>query len=360
MNKPLNFWKLPGYKPGQNIVCKVVAIEKDGYRVQIPKDNLPGFLLSKQKIKVGEEILAEFVRLDKNRVFLHPRLSGAEVNFTNKIETKQEDWQEQFKKGVRNVNIASEQSQFEIAFMTFAENKPQASKFRRAIDWISSPIEGKLPSPIKVSDNDLGWLINNLEGGMHTGCIKVFSEEVKSRSAALIYRGRVIGCIYGNKTLTEADSTEGSLQKLMKDLSLTDTTVVIYDLPEELILAMSALFVGEQLNRTDENDSQTYFDYIVGWLKEKEQTACIALSLPTKSGEYLGEYLGFVYKGKFIGSFSIESQKHFADISPMFNLIEKNPQTLVQVSILPAENTSKPWFGHSLNMCLRHLNNNLQ
>jgi hypothetical protein len=346
MNKPLNFWKLTGYKAGQNVVCKVVAAELGGYAVKIPKDNLPGFLPTEQKLKIGEEVLAEFVCVDKNRVLLRSRLSGAQVNDVRKSDIKRGDWQNQLEGPMKGA-YAGPQSESEMAFQVWAGNKPVNFKLKRAVDLILPPVEGELPEPVKVGDHDLMWLITDLEGGMRTGCMKVFSEEVPSRSAALLYKGRVVGCIYGNKTLSEPQPTEGSLQFMMKDLSLPETNVVIYDLPEQVALSMSALFLGYPVDRTDEHDSKTYFEYIINWLKDREQTACIALSLPTEGGTCLG----FVYKGEFIGSFYVEEQKYVTNISSMMQLIEKDPQARIEVSMLPPEMTSTAVrFGYSLSM----------
>src|SRR5215471_19061435 len=77
MGKPLNPWKLTGYKAGQSVGCKVVAAEPGGYSVIIPKDNLPGFLPTEQRLKPGEEILCQFVCVHNNRMLLSSRFSGS-------------------------------------------------------------------------------------------------------------------------------------------------------------------------------------------------------------------------------------------------------------------------------------------
>jgi hypothetical protein len=71
----LNPWKLTGYKPGQNVVCKIVKDEPGGYSVIIPKDALPGFLPTLAKLRTGDEISAQFVCVHNNRVLLSSRFS---------------------------------------------------------------------------------------------------------------------------------------------------------------------------------------------------------------------------------------------------------------------------------------------
>ncbi len=75
-HKPLNPWKLSGYKVGQNVVCKVTHPELGGYAVIIPKDNLPGFVTTSAIHKVNEEIIAEFVCVQDNRLLLCSRKRG--------------------------------------------------------------------------------------------------------------------------------------------------------------------------------------------------------------------------------------------------------------------------------------------
>ena len=89
----LNPWKIQGYKPGQNVICKILRQEPGGYSVVIPKDNLPGFLPSDQTHLPGKEVLAQFVCVDKNRMLLSERFtagSGSKIKSQTSV-----NWLEQ-------------------------------------------------------------------------------------------------------------------------------------------------------------------------------------------------------------------------------------------------------------------------
>jgi len=75
--RPLNPWKLSGYKPGQNVICKVTHPEPGGYAVLIPKDNLSGFLPTQAVLRSDQEITAQFVCVHNERILLSARFSGA-------------------------------------------------------------------------------------------------------------------------------------------------------------------------------------------------------------------------------------------------------------------------------------------
>jgi hypothetical protein len=380
MNSRLNPWKLSGYKAGQNIVCKVVQQEPGGYSVHIPKDNLPGFLPTDAKLKIGEEVLAQFVCVANNRVLLSARIAGTQLSASGKYRAPQVSWEEQLKNPDAPVQqppanpptgspppsytpgpdvssqLALPANEQDAAFAVWARNEPVNFKLRRAIDLILPSIGEDAGQKMRIGDEDLEWLITQLEGGMRTGCVKAFCEPRKSRSAVLLYRGRAVGCIYGNKNLPEPQPTEPSLQMMLNDLSEPDTHLLVYDLPENVTLAMSALFLGYPVERSDDLDAKSYIQYIGSWLEQKEQTACLAISLPGNGATCLV----FVHRGKFVGSFYVEDQKYSAELSFVFDLLARDPQAQVSASILPPELTSTSVrFGFSLSMAKKAASNSV-
>jgi hypothetical protein len=212
---------------------------------------------------------------------------------------------------------------------------------------ILPPIDPETLNTFKMEDHELEWLIIDLEGGMRTGCVKAASESRLSRSAMLLFHGRVVGCIYGCKTLKETQPTKESLDYMLADLALPDTDVKMYDLPEDVTLAMSALFLGYPVQRNDDFDSRTYVDYICNWFEARKQTACLAITLSEKRGTCLG----FIYEGNYCGAFYVEDQIFRVDKDFIYELVANDPQASVEASILPPGMTSSVVrFGYSLSM----------
>ena len=351
MSPPLNPWKLTGYKAGQNVACKVMAAEPGGYSVILTKDNLPGFLPTEAKFRIGEELLAQFVCVHNNRVLLSSRSVGAAQerdNAAQQATTQRINWQEQLSgapaQGAAQPGTGMEQ---DAAFGVWSQQPPRKFHLKRATDLILPPMNGATVNSFKIAEYDLEWLITDLEGGMRTGCVKASSEERLSRSAMLLYRGRAVGCIYGRKNMTDQLPTEQSLMMMMEDLALPETKVSIYDLPEAVTLAMSALFLGYPVQRSDDLDARSYMDYLCGWFTEKLQTACLALSLPSTAATCLG----FVHQGQWAGSFYVEDQNFTTDKNYVYQLLASDPQAGCEASILPPEMTSAAVrFGFSLSM----------
>lgn len=235
----------------------------------------------------------------------------------------------------------------EKAFAVYARNVP-ARKFqlRRAIDLIMPPMDNNITS-LRIGDYDVEWLITDLEGGMRTGCVKAACESRLSRAAMLLYKGRAVGCIYGCKSDPNTRPTEESLNVMLSDLESPDTMVQIYDLPEDVTLAMSSLFLGYPVERNDDYSSREYMDYICDWFGKEGGTATLAITL----GNSKGTCLGYVYKGQFTGAFYVEDQTFSADREFVYNILERDPQASLEVSILPPEmHSNAVRFGFSLSM----------
>lgn len=241
----------------------------------------------------------------------------------------------------------AEWQQPEAQWQAPVEHTP-TKKFRlkRAIDLVMPPLDEESLKTFRMVDYDLEWLITDLEGGMRTGCMKATSEQRLSRSAALLYRGKAVGCIYGCKSTPEAKPTEESLYHMLQDLDAEDTVVTIYDLPEEVTIAMSALFLGFPVQREDNLDARGYFDYVANWFSQNNSTACLAVSVEsTKS-----TYLIFVHKGKFCGAFFVEEHVFTEDINAIYQLLAQ-PGAKVEASLLKPEMIAAGMrFGYSLTM----------
>ncbi|MBX9876819.1 MAG: hypothetical protein K2Y22_00030 [Candidatus Obscuribacterales bacterium] len=339
--KPINPWNLPGYKAGQNVTAKVLGPEPGGYSVTLVKDSLPGFLPTEQKLKTGEEVLGQFVCVTNNRILLSSRFSSMSSMGAGGSQSAPSQWQQQ------QAPVVDGENPQDAAFRVWAQTNPRKFQLKRAIDLIMPPLQAEEAMNFNIGEYDLEWLITDLEGGMRTACVKAICEDRLSRAALLIYKGRCVGCIYGCKSMNEAFPTEQSLQFMLNDLKVTDTKVQVYDLPEAVTLAMSALFMGYPVNRSDDLDAKSYMDYLLGWFTEKGQTACLAIQLPSAAATCLV----FVHGGKYIGAFYVEDQHFSEDINYVYGLLEKDPSATVEASILPPELTSNAVrFGYSLSM----------
>jgi len=223
-------------------------------------------------------------------------------------------------------------------------------RLRRAIDLVMPPVDADSLESLKsfkIADYDMEWLITDLEGGMRTGCIKATSEQKLSRAAALLYRGRAVGCIYGCKANPDGKPTEESLSAMLSDLEAPDAVVTLYDLPEDVTVAMSALFLGYPIDPNPNMTTPQYCEFLMKWFTDIGATACLAVTVPkTKS-----TYLVFVHKGKFAGAFFVEEQQFTRDPNAITTMFTNFPDAKIEASMINSETLNSGMrFGYSLSM----------
>ncbi|MBS1957598.1 MAG: hypothetical protein JST89_25650 [Cyanobacteria bacterium SZAS-4] len=214
---------------------------------------------------------------------------------------------------------------------------PRKFIYKRATDLIAPTIDLESVIEFNVEDHehkhDHKWIMADLEGSMRTGCIKAANQSKKSRSAMLVYRGQVVGCMYSSNVLPDTRPTEESLQSTFADLAVPNTAVMMYDLPENITLAISALFRGYPVQRSDNYDAVAYFNYIYEWFDSQKSTACIIITAPSDSSTCLA----YVYKGQFCGAFCVEDQQFKTDKDFVHELLRRDPAAHIEATALPRE-----------------------
>jgi hypothetical protein len=329
--------------------------EPGGYSVVVVSHNLPGFLPTQALLRPGEEILAQYVCMHNHRVLLSARFSNNQVNPSVSDPIPGASVEDAL---IRRMEInpahLNQQPQPLPWNMHTAKSEQRKFHYKRATDLILPPIDPESLEEFKMGDYDLEWLITNLEGGKRTGCVKAVCDRRQSRSAMLLYRGRVVGCVHNSTSRQETPPSEQSLQSMLGDLEMPETLVEVYDLPENVILAMSALFLGYPVQRNDDYDARKYMDYICDWFESKASTGCLAITLPS----FAATCLGFVYKGQFVGAFNVESQEFSTNKEFVYELFRKDSKSNMDASMLPPEVTSSAVrFGFSLSMADRQRRN---
>ena len=101
---------------------------------------------------------------------------------------------------------------------------------RRAINYFpSSSLSPKSKVKLAFSNEKpiLPQLIS-IEAAKVSGCIKMESERFKSRAAVLIYKGRVIACVYGSKAHPEQLFGTAGYVAMMSEISSVHSDVSSY------------------------------------------------------------------------------------------------------------------------------------
>jgi len=326
---------LPRYKPGQVVLCRVVSEEPGGYAVSVltppgnlmdrrkttPNADLPGFLATQAILKPAEEIMAKFVCHFRNRILLS-------TTFSSKSAGGQKDSPETIAFATSDLDEPSgQQLQSQVE-----RNQARPHRLQRATDLFPPPVSASDVAVVNTAKGRLDRMIADIESDFYTGVVRASSEDRLSRAAMLVYQGRVVGCIYGNKNSPETPPTEEALRLMLIEMCLPDTKISMYPLPDPTVLGMSALFLGYPVQPDHESDAQSYLDYLLGWFESKQQTACLAIVLPGDAATCLA----FVHEGRFDRAFHVEDREFSRTTEFVHALLKSDPGAIIEASILPS------------------------
>jgi hypothetical protein len=171
---------------------------------------------------------------------------------------------------------------------------------RRAISLVPVPPKSERHEIRLSADLRYRQLLIYLEANQSTCCLRIISPSRKSRSAILIYRGLVIGCLYGNKKLEHQIFGENAHQHTVNDLAQPDSIVDAYVLTEEIVLAAASLFHGNVM-RTPPNKlpHEIYYQAVESMLASNS-VGCIVIS----DNEGIAMCMIYLFAGKIVGAYS--------------------------------------------------------
>ena len=218
-------------------------------------------------------------------------------------------------------------------------------KRKRATDLMLPPEVGFKSEELLLNRDERLLLLAELPAAHHTGCLITTNDKTESRGAILMYRGRVAGAVYTSRLIPETQPTEASLKLIMSDFHAPATKIQKYPVADSKAIAMSALFLGKPLLRSDDLSARGYFDFILAKLAQEHQTGCISIHL----GSTNGTCLVLVHMGFFVGAFYVDQSLVTNDITFVYGLIDGDATAAVHACMFSPDMTpSNPDFGFHL------------
>jgi hypothetical protein len=114
----------------------------------------------------------------------------------------------------------------------------------------------------------------------------------------------------------------------MSTLLVSDASVLMYKLPDSIVLPTSSLFIGHPV-QNDQNKSVD-LGYLRKWFANKRSTAVIAVTI----GGHRQTCLIFYFDGKFVGSFLVERQLYSEDYAYTQSVLAEEGIDNVESSVL--------------------------
>jgi hypothetical protein len=177
---------------------------------------------------------------------------------------------------------------------------PYKGSNRRAVAMIPGPALRETQA-IPLSDQSrYRQLLLSLEANQSSCCLRISSPRNKSRAAVLIFRGRVLGCIYGSRKFGDQLFSEEAYQHILGDITERDNFIDAYILNEEIVLAAGSLFHGEVFNVDLAAKAEDIFEAAYHSVVQSAMPGCIVVN----DGNNLPVCIVYIFGGRIVGIFS--------------------------------------------------------
>jgi hypothetical protein len=201
---------------------------------------------------------------------------------------------------------------------------------RRAINLMPLPPVNDGHEIAQTSNIRFHQLLISIEGNQRSCCLKVISPKKKSRSALLIFRGRVLGSLYGRKAMKDHVFAQDAHKNALTDLATPGNILDAYQLPEDLVLASASLFHGQILDFGPQYNIQELYQTAVSQIANFGLPGVVVVSTPKD------ELICMTYMsgGRLIGVYS--SKDGWVESSPQAALryINATPEAKIMGSVL--------------------------
>jgi hypothetical protein len=190
------------------------------------------------------------------------------------------------------------------------------------------------PSQIIFADpSKYRQLLLAIEGNQYTCCLKIVSPTRKSRSAILIFRGRVLGCIYGSKRISQQLFGKQAYEQIFGDMS-KDTVIEAHRLSEGFALAAGSLFHSEIVNTPPNLSAENNLACAYNFMVQAGKPGCIVVN-DLNGFPVVAAYL---FNGKVIGVFSHSDGWKSAAYETVRQYLLQTGEVKIFASLLNANN----------------------
>lgn len=208
---------------------------------------------------------------------------------------------------------------------------------RRAIGLVPVPKHRDLSEVTQSNHLKHQQLLVAIEGSNQTCCLRVVSPQQKSRAAIMVFRGRVIGCLYGNKQLGHQLFGVEALERAISDLSHQDSILDTYVLPEDLVLAAGALFHGNALLFPPDSTAEQTFESSCEMLMRSNMPGCIVVN----NYSDMAVCMVYVFCGHIVGVYSFTDGWVETSYEAGLRYLQANRGGKVLASMLPCHNVAE-------------------
>ncbi len=178
--------------------------------------------------------------------------------------------------------------------------RPAKNQYSRRADAALLPMNNEKGRSTYARHLNQSALFFGFESNQSTCAIKVANPKQKSRAAIILFRGRVLACVYGKHDIPYHTYSEDAFQSLQIDLGNPQTEFSAHSLTEEMALASASIFQGFQKRQQSHQTLNDFFQKASADISEKQRPGCIVL----KDNEKHSRFVFYFSQGQIFAIYS--------------------------------------------------------
>jgi hypothetical protein len=215
---------------------------------------------------------------------------------------------------------------------------PQPSGLnRRAIGLLPLPQTRETHEISQSESIRYTQLLLTMEAKQSSCCLRIIAPGRKARSAILIYKGRVIGCLHGNKNTENQIFGREAHEQALVDLAQPSNIVDAYLLSEEIVLAAASLFHGNVMKVTPNMPPVQVFIHAIKSLVASNSVGCVVIS----NSENFASCMVYIFAGKIVGVYSFAEGWLEPTLESGLDCLQALPDAKIMASAFTARNESE-------------------
>jgi hypothetical protein len=177
-------------------------------------------------------------------------------------------------------------------------------------------------------------LLLTIEARQSSCCLRIIATSRKARSAILIYKGRVIGCLHGSKHIGQQIFGEDAHREALVDLAHPENIVDAYLLSEDIVLAAASLFHGQVLKISPAIPAAQSYVSAIQNLASANSVGCVVIS----NQDSCAVCMVYVFSGRIVGVYSFADGWLPPTLEAGLEKIHLLPGAKIMASALTAKN----------------------
>jgi hypothetical protein len=204
---------------------------------------------------------------------------------------------------------------------------------RRTIGLLPLPRNRQEHEIVASGGVKLQQLLLSIEARRISCCIRVFSDNSKSRSSILVYRGRLAGCVYGRRDLSRQLYGKPAFEQIMTEMLSPHNIIDAYPLNDEIVLASASLFHGGLNDVFGGAAAIKVYPNCARMMMVNKRTGCLVVN----SGTEAAVCVTYMFEGRIVGVYSFTEGWLTKTQAAALDCIECNTCTGMSMSMLPVE-----------------------